>query len=256
MHGDRRGIAVSLGNLGLAALHQGEYGRAEALLAEAASAFRDLGDQHSRITTISNLAHAAACRGDYGRARMLVDESLAGYREMDDHQGIADDLVTLGLATQGQGDWGQATAHFRDALEHSREIGYRLGEATALYRLGLAVLHTGDADQALSLLGDSLRLVRATGDFEAMAGILDGVAIAAATRSAERAAQLFGAVTSLRASIGAPRPPADADGYQRAVAAVRTTLGDEAIAAAETAGRALPLEEVIATAIAIADGLA
>src|SRR4029453_4822273 len=98
----------------------------EELLTEAATAFHDVGDEHSRITTISNLAHAAAFRGDYGRARSLVEESLAGYREMEDHQGIADDLVTLGLANQGQGDLAGAAALFGEALEHAREIGYRL----------------------------------------------------------------------------------------------------------------------------------
>jgi predicted ATPase/transcriptional regulator with XRE-family HTH domain len=254
--GDRRGIAVSLANLGLAALHQGEHDRAEELLAEAATAFRDVGDEHSLITTISNLAHAAAFRGDYGRARSLVEESLAGYRAMEDDQGIADDLVTLGLATQGQGDLVGATAHFREALDHAREIGYRLGEATALHRLGRAALDAGDADQALMLLGHSLRLVKSTGDDEAIVGILDGVASAAAARSARRAAQLFGAVTALRAAIGAPRPPADEDAYRRAVTLVRARLENDAFAAAETAGRALPLEEAITMALAIVDGLA
>jgi hypothetical protein len=175
---------------------------------------------------------------------------------MEDHQGIADDLVTLGLATQGQGDVVGATALFHEALEHAREIGYRLGEATALHRLGRAALDAGDADQALMLLGDSLLLVRATGDDEALVGILDGVASAAAARSVQRACQLFGAVAALRAVIGAPRPPADEDSYRRAVTLVRATLGDDAFAAAETAGRALPLEEAIAMALAIVDGLA
>jgi non-specific serine/threonine protein kinase len=255
-NGDRRGVAVSLGNLGLAALHQGAYDQAEELLTDAATAFRDVGDEHSLITTISNLAHAAAVRGDFERARSLLEESLAGYRAMEDHQGIADDLVTLGLATQGQGNLVGATALFGEALEHAREIGYRLGEATALHRLGRAVLDAGDAEQALVLLGHSLRLVRSTGDYEAMAGILDAVASAAAARSAQRTGQLFGAVAALRAAIGAPRPPVDEVGYQRAVTLVRATLGDDAFAAAETAGRALQLGDAIAMALAIMDGLA
>ena len=87
---------------------------------------------------------------------------------------MADDLLTLGLATQGQGDPVQATALFGEALAHAREIGYTLGEAAALRRLGLAALDAGDAKQALMLLGESLRIVRSTGDFEEMAGVLDG----------------------------------------------------------------------------------
>jgi len=255
-NGDPRGVAVSLGNLGMIALHQGEYGRAEELLIESAMGFRDLGDEHSRITTISNLAHLAASRGDFGRALALVEESLAGYREMEDHQGIADDLVTLGLARQGQGDLTWATALFAEALKHAREIGYRLGESTALHRLGLAALEAGDADQALTLLGDSLRLVRSTGDYEVIVAILDGVASAATARSANGAAQLFGAVAALRASIGAPRPPVDEDAYRGAVARVRAALGDDAFAAAQSTGSALPLEAAINAALIIVDGLA
>jgi tetratricopeptide (TPR) repeat protein len=255
-NGDQRGVAVSLGNLGLAALHQGEYGRAEELLAEAATAFRVVGDDHSLMTTISNLAHAAAFRGDYGRARSLLEESLAGYREMEDHQGVADDLVTLGLATQGEGDLAGATAHFREALEHAREIGYRLGEAIALHRLGLAALHAGDDDKALTLLGDSVRLVRSTGDNEAMAGILEGVAVAAAAGASRRAGQLIGAVEALRAKIGAPRPPVDEDAYENAVARLRASLGDDTFSDVEKAGRALSLEKAIVEALAITDGFA
>ena len=86
------------------------------------------------------------------------------------------------------------------------------------------------------LLGHSLRLVRSTGDDEAIAGILDGVASAAAARADRRAGELFGAVAALREAHGAPRPPADEDGYRRAVTLVRTTLGDDAFAAAETLG--------------------
>ena len=253
--GDRRGVAVSLANMGLAALHQGEYGRADELLAGSVTMFRELGDQHSLITSISNLAHAAAFHGDYQRARALVEESLAGYRELGDHQGIADDLITLGLAARGLGDPARATALFHEALEHSREIGYRLGEAIALHRLGLAALDEGDTSQALTLLGDGLRLVRSTGEQDAMAGILDGLARVVAPRSPQQAAEFFGAAAALRATIGAPRPPADEIESLDAVSRVRATLGEASFAAAERAGRTLPPEQAIAKALAVVDEL-
>ncbi len=254
--GDRRGIAVSLGNLGLALLYQGGYDRAEALVTESAAIFRELGDQHSLITTISNLAHLAVVRGDYERARALGEESLAGYRDMGDRQGMADDLVTLGLAARGQGDPVLAAALFGEALEHSREIGYRLGETAALHRLGLAALEAGDAARALALLGDSLRIVGLTGDHEEMAGILDGVARAAASRSPDRAAQLFAATAAIRQSIGGSRPPAEEAPCEQAVAAIRRALGEPAFAAANVAGRALTPDQAVAAALAICDTLA
>jgi predicted ATPase/transcriptional regulator with XRE-family HTH domain len=254
--GDRRGIAVSMGNLGLPLLYQGEYGRAEALMAEAAAEFRDLGDHHSRVTIISNLAFAAVMRGDYERARALVQESLADYRAMGDHQGMADDLVTIGLAAQGQGDPRQAAALFGEALEHAREIGYKLGEAAALHRLGLAALDTGDASQALLLLGESLCIVRETGDVEEMAGVLDGMIRVIALMSPERAARLCGMAAALRETRGTTRPPAEQAPHERAVATIKRTLGEQGFTAASAAGRALPREDAIAEALAVASEMA
>jgi predicted ATPase/DNA-binding XRE family transcriptional regulator len=250
--GDRRGIAVSLGNLGLAALYQGQYERAEEMMIDAATAFRDLGDHHSRITLVSNLALAAVFRGDNQRARELAGESLAGYREIGDRQGIADDLLTLGRATQEE-DQGQAVACFDEALAHAREIGYKIGEATALHRLGLAALDAGQAEQALSLLGESLRIVQSTGDFQEMAGILEGLAAVAASAAPERAARLVGMSAVLRESRGVPRPPAEQAAHERTVAAITIALGAPAYAAATAAARALSLEHAIAEALAFAN---
>jgi hypothetical protein len=174
---------------------------------------------------------------------------------MGDHQGIADDLVTLGLATRGQRDAERATALFHESLEHSRQIGYRLGEAIALYRLGLASLDAGDAAGALARLGESLRLVTTTEDLEAMAGILEGVAITATAGSPERAAETFGAAAALRAAIGAPRPLADDAEYRRAVESARANLGDTVFTAAEDAGRARSPEQAIAAALDLIDEL-
>ena len=66
----------------------------------------------------------------------------------------------------------------------------------------------------------------------------------------------FSARWQLRAALGAPRPLADGDGYRRAIALARTTLGDDAFTAAESAARALPLEEAIVVALAVVDELA
>jgi non-specific serine/threonine protein kinase len=251
--GDRRGIAVSLGSLGLALLYQGEYEQAEALLTEAATALRELGDHHSLITTISNLALAAVMQADYERTRTLVEESLAGYRALGDQQGMADDLLTLGLAAQGQADLVQATALFGEALAHARKIGYKVGEAAALRCLGVAALDSGDAPRALRLLGESLRIVRATGDVEELAGVLDGMARVTALRSPERAARFCGMAAALRETMGTARPLAEQAPHEQAVAAIRRALGEQEFAAALAAGRALPLEQAIDEALAVAD---
>ena len=58
----------------------------------------------------------------------------------------------------------------------------------------------------------------------------------------------------LRASAGAPLPPADRDRYAALVAAVRAALGEAAFTAAWAEGQALPLDAAIAAACASTGG--
>jgi DNA-binding NarL/FixJ family response regulator len=66
-----------------------------------------------------------------------------------------------------------------------------------------------------------------------------------------RAARLYGAAEAARQAIGAPMPRHHARSDQ-AVARVRAGLGEPAFAAAWAAGRALPLAEAVAEALAVA----
>jgi DNA-binding NarL/FixJ family response regulator len=66
-----------------------------------------------------------------------------------------------------------------------------------------------------------------------------------------RAAQLYGAASSLRTLLGAPLPPIDRPYYQQTVAAVRAQLDEPTFQNAWTAGQALTLEEAIAEAVQV-----
>ncbi|MGH2615503.1 MAG: response regulator transcription factor, partial [Thermomicrobiales bacterium] len=61
---------------------------------------------------------------------------------------------------------------------------------------------------------------------------------------------LFGAAMAQRELVGLPLPGMAPPGYTERVAAIRAALGETAFTAAWTAGRALPLDEVLAEATA------
>jgi len=63
------------------------------------------------------------------------------------------------------------------------------------------------------------------------------------------AAQLGGAVERWRVAIGTPLPPADCPDLERAVAALRTQLGEAAFEEAWAQGRALTLAQAVACAL-------
>jgi len=78
-----------------------------------------------------------------------------------------------------------------------------------------------------------------------------GVAIAQGNSGV--AARLLGAAEGLRASIGARLLAFDRARSERTVAAARAALDATAFAAARAAGRALPLDQAIAEAVANGD---
>jgi non-specific serine/threonine protein kinase len=81
--------------------------------------------------------------------------------------------------------------------------------------------------------------------FEGLAGI------AAAQGQAAQAAQLFGAADALREVIGTPLSPVGRAECEPGLAAARAALGERTFAAAWAEGRAMPLEDTVAEAMAV-----
>jgi DNA-binding NarL/FixJ family response regulator len=71
--------------------------------------------------------------------------------------------------------------------------------------------------------------------------------VAASQGHPERAARLMGAAEALLETIGARLDPADFVEYTRKVSDVRDLLGTSAFSAAWSAGRAMPVEQAIAS---------
>jgi tetratricopeptide (TPR) repeat protein len=179
--------------------------RATALYEQSLAIARELGEQWRIATELDNLGEVARDHGDYERTALLSEESLALRRELGDVCGIADSLNSLGLVMRERGNYERATALYEECLTLYRHVGDRWGSAMCVE--GLA-------------------------------------AVASAQGQPERAVQLFAAAAALREAIGAPLAPADQAGYDRTIAALQATLGDNAFAAAWALGRTLPLEQV------------
>jgi DNA-binding CsgD family transcriptional regulator len=84
----------------------------------------------------------------------------------------------------------------------------------------------------------------------------DIASLAAVRGTAERAARLFGAAAGLAAAIGfAPAWP-ERGAHERAMAAARAALGDDAFEAAADAGRGLAREHILREVEAVLDAAA
>ena len=231
---------------------QGDDEQAGELAAAGLALYRELGDKPGIARALLEVGAQAATAGDVERAVALCEEGLALARE-EDSPLAGSHLIVLGEAARGRGDDDRAVACYAEALALARARGQTSIMAYALNNLGLVATRQGRDDRAAALFAEALGLWQALGERWAMTETLEGLAVIAGKRGqAERAARVLGAVEELNETLGAPWSPAEPAQFERAMVSVRATLGEAGFAAAWAAGRALPLEQTIAEAAAVA----
>jgi predicted ATPase/transcriptional regulator with XRE-family HTH domain len=250
--GDVRGMAEMLKWLALHAVHAGAYPRGEQLGEEALGLVRAVGDSGQAAETLQVLGTAAQFQGRYARATALYEESLALRRARGDERGAAASLMQLGHIALTLEQLPRARALLTEARALLPPRGSWTG-ALVCTLLGHVALAAGAAERAEALCGESARLFAAIGNPLYLPWCVEGLAEVAAVRGdMARAAQLCGARDALWARLGGALPPAHAAGLARTLAAIRTTLGEDACAAARAAGQVMAPDEAIAFAL---DGL-
>jgi len=123
--------------------------------------------------------------------------------------------------------------------------------AACLSNLAVVARDQGDHRRSAALAQESLTLFHELGDHRGIVACLNliGGAIAA-QGNAELGTRLLAAAAALHEAIGrADQLTASSSGRERAVTTLRTRLGADAFARAWEAGRALPLDEVVADAL-------
>jgi predicted ATPase/DNA-binding CsgD family transcriptional regulator/Tfp pilus assembly protein PilF len=255
--GDRRGVATSLNNLGTVADTQGDAVGAESLFGQGLAVFREIGDRWGTALTLNNLGGLAYQRGDYRTARERCEESLAISRSLGDSVRIALALNNLGMIAYLRGDSGVARGYYEESLALVQALGEKRTLADTLGYLGDVTLQEGDTQRARQYYADSMELYRSIGERSSIAASLERMGrLAHAEGAVESAARLFGAAEGLREAIHAPLKPAQRRLYEEGLAQVRGALKPVALARLMAEGRALPVDQAIAVALAPAGQVA
>lgn len=191
-------------------------------------------------------------RGDMGQAEVRLEESVALLRASGAPGLAASFVIDLGFIFAQRGDLKQAEASYEEGLALARHAGASLPAGDALGLLADVARRRGDLSGAERLGRKQFMMWPELGVRGYLAGGLEALALTAAAGEgvqAMRAARLLGAASALRDLLGAPPRPRWRPDLERAVAAARVALGEEAWAAAFAAGQALTLEEAIAEAL-------
>jgi non-specific serine/threonine protein kinase len=149
---------------------QSDYDRGMALAQESLALFRELGDKRGIALSLNRLGIAAWRRADFPTARVLMEEDLALYRELGNPDRIAWSLFALGLLNIKQGEYISASASFEEGLALFRRLDNKRGIAASLTQMAAALfVSQSDQMMVYPLLAQGLSLDREVGDKEGMA---------------------------------------------------------------------------------------
>jgi len=133
------------------------------------------------------------------------------------------------------------------SVQLCREIGHRWFMCQALTVLAKVAETEQNGVLAHTLYQESLDVVIKVGDKVLIAlGLEDLAGVVGTQGEPVWATRLWAAAAALREMIGAPMPPLERAGYERAVAAVRMHLGEQVFDSAWTEGRAMTPEQALA----------
>jgi predicted ATPase/DNA-binding CsgD family transcriptional regulator len=243
--------ATALHGAGHLAWRQRDLERAACLHQESLSLSRAGVDSDGVARSLYGLARVAASRGDYAAAISSAEESLAIRRTLGNRNDIAITLNVLGEIARYRRDYARAGALYQESLALFRETGDKLGIQIELHNLGYVLKQQGELRRAADVFAESLELSRELGIRMGMASCIGGLAgVATGEGRPERAARLFGAAEALREAIAFPMEVVDRAELDRDVAAVEAALGEAALRAAWSEGRAMPLEQAVEEALA------
>jgi predicted ATPase/DNA-binding CsgD family transcriptional regulator len=256
-------LAALLTRAGDHATMQGKFARAIELQDAGVALARQLSDRKILVEALGWRGITDLNEGQVDLGEQLVEEAVSFARECDVPFWCAwGPALQAAIAARFRGDYARA-GELLEASNAVCQAGRMVWPAAYnLVVMGAVAANQGDLDRAETPCRESLRLTWAIGDRRYFAVGLAGFArIVAARGDPERGARLCGAVNALLDATGAILTPTGQASYEGTLTAARAALGDAAVEAALTAGRAIQPQEVLAEidrdlaqATGIADG--
>jgi predicted ATPase/transcriptional regulator with XRE-family HTH domain len=242
---------------GMLAIFQGDNARAAAFSHEAVALARELGDPLLVGQALTVAGFLAYRHGEYGQAEELTGEAYARLNQLgeDVSAALADSgfaLLILGGTALVQGQFDRAASWNEAALERFYGVSNDWGIGEAQNSLGVVGYCTGNHNQAAAHYMESLDRARVLRHPLMVGSSLYGLSgVAAAIGQPVAGARLLGAAEGIVSSLGTPMYPQDQLVRARAFTALSKALGEDRLAVAREAGRALTLEAAIAEAQAV-----
>jgi predicted ATPase/DNA-binding CsgD family transcriptional regulator len=230
---------------------EGDFDEAAAMAGAGLALAREGDAEVDCVWALNLLGMAATSQGRYNEAAARLDEALSLYHKLGAGRAISIILTNRAVVS----DPAHARGYLVEALALCRKSGAQATQlAIVLNELGRLACLEGDVVEAGQRFGESLRICWSSFNLWSLPKALEGLAcLAILTAQPERAVRLVAAAAALRERTGGPVMIADRGYYEQIVHRSRQRLSSHLFTAAWDEGRAMPLEDVVAEALALAD---
>ncbi|MGB3331077.1 MAG: LuxR C-terminal-related transcriptional regulator [Thermomicrobiales bacterium] len=248
--------ADALMSCGVLATSAGNIAAAEPLLIEGLEMARACASPQVEALALTGLGMVYLQRDEPDRAAEWTDLALARFADIENLIVESDFFMSVTYTTRGmiahlQGDALAAARFLEEAERRQREGHFWGGLCDTLCTLGSMMLAQDDIARSMTYFQESLELARDHDQHRRLARSLFGLAqLAIVQGDPERATRFFSAAEALRERIGASLAAWNRPAILEGIQAARAALSPEAHAAEEIAGRTLPLDTIIAEALA------
>jgi predicted ATPase/DNA-binding CsgD family transcriptional regulator len=249
--------AKALAVAGEHANFQNDYPQAFTWLQESLALYQTLDDPFGLARAQFFLGDHRLNSGGVESAVHPLEDALAGFRQLGATAWVGVTLYYLAATTARLRDDERAHTLADEALRLCRQAGFATGMAMTFGRLGTQAFTEGDYEAAERHFRESLALRLKLDDRYGMANQLTELAYVAAARGqTERAARLDGAAAALRHVTGAEIDGVQRDEYDRFLAGLRDTLGNQRFDEVWSVGQTpTPEQAVVAARAVISDEL-
>jgi tetratricopeptide (TPR) repeat protein len=150
--------STSLGNLGSAYRHLGQYQKAITYHEQALISAREMKNRANEATWLGNLGSCYADLGQTARAIDYYEQSLAIYREVGDSLGEAVNLGNLASCYADLGQTARAKEYYKKSIEMRRDAKALYEEGLDLINLAELMIDEGEYEEAAKTLLRSIEI--------------------------------------------------------------------------------------------------
>lgn len=162
-YGNKKALALSLWNMGVAYRLLSEYKNALGEFEESLRLFKELGDIKEQGKVLNSTANVYANMGDYNSALKYLNEGLDVSKSVNDLENTASILSNMGVIYQETGDYPSSLEKYLESVQVYDEIGHEAPEVL-FNNVGVVYHQLGDYPVALSYYIRSLDVSRDKGN--------------------------------------------------------------------------------------------